>query len=112
MCCFGIRNSWRQINESTDERLPFDLPNHEVVKVLQDKLATYAELRKTELATRIDLQTRLAAVERQNQEAQARFDKIQDLFSAEEANVYRQGHNILLEMRAFNFPQRRYRYPG
>ncbi|MCG7973276.1 MAG: OmpA family protein, partial [Candidatus Thiodiazotropha taylori] len=93
-----------QINESTDERLPFDLPNHEVVKVLQDKLATYAELRKTELATRIDLQTRLAAVERQNQEAQARFDKIQDLFSAEEANVYRQGHNILLEMRAFNFP--------
>ncbi|MEW8497038.1 MAG: OmpA family protein, partial [Candidatus Thiodiazotropha taylori] len=75
-----------------------------VVKVLQDKLATYAELRKTELATRIDLQTRLAAVERQNQEAQARFDKIQDLFSAEEANVYRQGHNILLEMRAFNFP--------
>ncbi|MCG8124189.1 MAG: OmpA family protein, partial [Candidatus Thiodiazotropha taylori] len=41
---------------------------------------------------------------RQNQEAQARFDKIQDLFSAEEANVYRQGHNILLEMRAFNFP--------
>ncbi|MEW8276049.1 MAG: OmpA family protein [Candidatus Thiodiazotropha taylori] len=93
-----------QINESTDERLPFDLPNHEVVKVLQDKLANYAKLRKTELATRIDLQTRLAAVERQNQEAQARFDKIQDLFSAEEANVYRQGHNILLEMRAFNFP--------
>jgi outer membrane protein OmpA-like peptidoglycan-associated protein len=94
----------QQINESTDDPLSFDRPNHEVVKVLQDKLAYYAELRQTELETRIDLQTRLAAVERQNQEAQARFDKIQDLFNAEEANVYRQGYNILLEMRAFNFP--------
>ncbi|MEJ2622234.1 MAG: OmpA family protein [Candidatus Thiodiazotropha sp.] len=93
-----------QINQSAKIPLPLDRPNHEVVKVLQDKLAYYADLRQAERATRIDLQTRLEAVERQNREAQARFDKIQDLFSPEEANVYRQGHNILLEMRAFNFP--------
>jgi outer membrane protein OmpA-like peptidoglycan-associated protein len=93
-----------QINESADAALPFDLPNHEVVRILQNKLANFAELQRTELATRIDLQTRLAAVERQNREAQARFDTIQDLFSADEANVYRQGYNILLELRAFNFP--------
>lgn len=93
-----------EINEASDEALPFDLPNHEVVSALKGKLAHLADLREAELATRIDLETRLATVERQNQEAQARFDKIQDLFSAEEANVYRQGHNILLELRGFNFP--------
>jgi outer membrane protein OmpA-like peptidoglycan-associated protein len=93
-----------QINESSNEDLPFDRPNHEVVKMLQDKLTGFTNLRKTELATRIDLQTRLAVVERQNQEIQARFDEIQDLFTADEANVYRQGYNILLELRAFNFP--------
>ena len=92
------------INEPSSERLPFDRPNHEVVKVLRDKLENFASMQQAELATRIDLQTRLAAVERENREAQARFDKIQDLFSADEANVYRQGHNVLLELRAFNFP--------
>ncbi|MES9861900.1 MAG: OmpA family protein [Candidatus Thiodiazotropha sp. LLP2] len=92
-----------QINEASDEALPFDRPNHEVVNVLHGKLAHLADLRETELATRIDLESRLASVERQNQEAQARFDKIQDLFFVEEANVYRQGHSILLELRGFNF---------
>ncbi|MCU7921082.1 MAG: OmpA family protein [Candidatus Thiodiazotropha sp. (ex Dulcina madagascariensis)] len=92
------------INEPTGEALPFDRPNHEVVTLLRDKLVNFASLQQAELATRIDLQSRLEAVERENREAQARFDKIQDLFSADEANVYRQGHNVLLELRAFNFP--------
>jgi outer membrane protein OmpA-like peptidoglycan-associated protein len=93
-----------QINEPTGEELPFDQPNHEVVGALRDKLVNYAELQQAELATRIDLQSRLETVERENREAQARFDKIQDLFSSVKANVYRQGHNVLLELRAFNFP--------
>jgi outer membrane protein OmpA-like peptidoglycan-associated protein len=61
-------------------------------------------MQQVELATRIDLQSRLEAVELENRQAQARFDKIQALFSSVEANVYRQGHNVLLELRAFNFP--------
>ncbi|PUB88165.1 MAG: hypothetical protein B6D72_05115 [gamma proteobacterium symbiont of Ctena orbiculata] len=92
------------INEPTGEELPFDQSNHQVVTVLRDKLVNYAELQQAELATRMDLQSRLETVERENREAQARFDKIQDLFTSDEANVYRQGHNVLLELRAFNFP--------
>jgi len=92
------------INEPSGEDLPFYLPNQEVVDTLRNKFSTYAEMQQSELATRMDLQTRLEAVEKQNREAQARYDKIQDLFSLAEANVYRQGHNVLLELHAFNFP--------
>ncbi|MCU7943126.1 MAG: OmpA family protein [Candidatus Thiodiazotropha sp. (ex Cardiolucina cf. quadrata)] len=92
------------ISEPTGDELHFDQPNHEVVTALRNKLVNYSEIQQAELATRMDLQSRLEAVERENREAQARFDKIQDLFSSYEANVYRQGHNVLLELRAFNFP--------
>ena len=92
------------INEPSGEELPFYLPNQEVVDTLRNKLSTYAEMQQSELATRMDLQSRLDTVEKQNRDAQARYDKIQDLFSPAEANVYRQGHNVLLELHAFNFP--------
>jgi outer membrane protein OmpA-like peptidoglycan-associated protein len=92
------------INEPSGEELPFDQPNHEVITVLRTKLVNCAEMQQAELVTRMDLQSRLEAVERENREAQERFDRIQDLFSSAEANVYRQGHNVLLELRAFNFP--------
>jgi OmpA-OmpF porin, OOP family len=92
------------INEPSGDPLPLHLSNHEVVQTLRNKLATYAAMQQSELATRIDLQSRLEAVEKANRDAQARYDKIQDLFSPNEANVYRQGHNVLLELHAFNFP--------
>lgn len=92
------------INEPSGEPLPFYLSNQEVVDKLKNKLATYAEMQQSELATRMDLQSRLDAVERANREAQSRYDRIQDLFTPQEANVYRQGHNVLLELHAFNFP--------
>lgn len=95
------------INEPSGEPLPLHLPNHEVVKILRDKLATYASMQQSELATRMDLQSRLESVEKANRDAQARYDKIQDLFSPKEGNVYRQGHNVLLELHAFNFPSGR-----
>ncbi len=92
------------VNEPTGEDLPYHLDNHEVVMTLRNKLSTYAEIQQTELATRMDLQTRLEKVERESREAQSRFDRIQNLFGPSEANVYRQGHNVLLELHAFNFP--------
>ncbi len=92
------------INEPSGEPLPLHLPNHEVVETLRGKLLTYASMQQAELATRMDLQSRLEAVEKANREAQSRYDRIQDLFSPSEANVYRQGHNVLLELHAFNFP--------
>jgi outer membrane protein OmpA-like peptidoglycan-associated protein len=91
------------VNEPSGEALPLHLSNHEVVQTLRNKLATYALMQETELATRMDLQTRLEAVEHANRQAQARYDRIQQLFSPEEGNVYRQGHNVLLELHSFNF---------
>ena len=92
------------VNEPSGEPLPLHLPNYEVVQTLRNKLATYALMQETELATRMDLQTRLEAVEQANRQAQARYDRIQELFSPQEGNVYRQGHNVLLELHSFNFP--------
>lgn len=91
------------VNEPSGEPLPLHLSNHEVVTTLRNKLATYALMQETELATRMDLQSRLEAVEQANRQAQARYDKIQDLFTPLEGNVYRQGHNVLLELHSFNF---------
>jgi outer membrane protein OmpA-like peptidoglycan-associated protein len=91
------------INEPSGEPLPLYLPNQEVVKTLRDKLATFAAMQQSEMVTRMDLQSRLEAVEKANREAQARYDRIQNLFSPHDANVYRQGHNVLLELHAFNF---------
>jgi outer membrane protein OmpA-like peptidoglycan-associated protein len=91
------------INEPSGEALPLHLTNEEVVRTLRDKLATFAAMQQSELATRMDLESRLEEVEKANREAQARYDKIQNLFSPNNANVYRQGHNVLLELHAFNF---------
>jgi outer membrane protein OmpA-like peptidoglycan-associated protein len=92
------------INDPSGETLPLHLSNHEVVQTLRKKLATYAAIQQSELITRTSSQSRLEVVEKANREAQARYDKIQDLFSPHEVNVYRQGHNLLLELHAFNFP--------
>jgi outer membrane protein OmpA-like peptidoglycan-associated protein len=92
-----------RINEPSGAALPLHQPNDEVVKTLRDKLATFAAMQQSELVTRMDLQARLEAVEKTNREAQARYDRIQDLFTPHEANVYRQGHNVLLELHSFNF---------
>lgn len=92
------------INEPSGEALPLHLSNYEVVQTLRNKLATYAKMQESESATRMDLQSRLETVEKANRDAQARYDRIQELFLPHEANVYRQGHNVLLELHDFNFP--------
>ena len=100
-----------RINQPAGEELPFNKSNHEVVSLLQNKIASLHEavskaamLEEAELETRKNLQDRLESIERANREAQARYDKIQQMFSESEANVYRQGNNVLLETHAFYFP--------
>lgn len=100
-----------KINQPAGNELPFDRPNHEIVALLQNKIASLHEaeskaamLEEAELETRKNLQGRLETIEKANRDAQARYDKIQSMFSESEANVYRQGHNVLLETHAFYFP--------
>jgi outer membrane protein OmpA-like peptidoglycan-associated protein len=99
------------INKPKGDELPFDKPNYEVVGQLQGRMATLIDveaqllqLQETEKEVRKDLEYRMQAAERANREAQARYDQIQAMFSEAEANVYRQGHNVLLETHAFYFP--------
>jgi outer membrane protein OmpA-like peptidoglycan-associated protein len=96
----------RLIHSPLGEGLSFDRPNHEIVQTLHEKFKRYVNMQKqqAQMATKLDLESWLAAVERENREAQRRFDKIQDLFNPYEANVYRQGHNVLLELHTFHFP--------
>ena len=99
------------INQPKGDELPFNKPNHEVIKHLQDQVSALidvesqlASLQEAEQETRKDLEQRMQAVERASREAQARYDQIQAMFTEAEANVYRQGHNVLLETHAFYFP--------
>jgi outer membrane protein OmpA-like peptidoglycan-associated protein len=82
-----------------------------VVQRLQDKVAALLDaearismLREAEQEIRKDLESRLQAIETSSRQAQARYDQIQGMFSESEANIYRQGHNVLLETHAFYFP--------
>lgn len=49
------------------------------------------------------MKKKMLSAEEANLKAQARFDKIQAMFTEEEAYVYRQGDNVLLETHAFDF---------
>jgi OOP family OmpA-OmpF porin len=99
------------INQPRGEELPFNEPNHQVIKLLQSQVtalinveAQLALLQEVEKETRKELENRMQAAERASREAQARYDQIQAMFTEAEANVYRQGHNVLLETHAFYFP--------
>jgi outer membrane protein OmpA-like peptidoglycan-associated protein len=99
------------INQPRGDELPFNKPNHEVIAQLQSLVSELisvesrlAMLQEAEAETRKDLESRVQAAERASREAQARYDRIQAMFNKAEANVYRQGHNVLLETHAFYFP--------
>lgn len=45
----------------------------------------------------------ISDIKEANRKAQERYDSIAQMFTLKEANVYRQGNNVLLETHAFNF---------
>jgi OOP family OmpA-OmpF porin len=102
--------------------LPFDTPNQAVVQGLakavagqvrqsadlqgqlaaaQAQLADVEQRHKTELSAE---SAQRADAARREAEAQQRFDRVQSLFTAEEANVYRQRQNVLISAQGFWFP--------
>jgi len=60
-------------------------------------------LNKKMLTSETSMKKQLLDIEEANRNAQARFDKIQSMFTKEESYIYRQGNNVLLETHAFNF---------
>lgn len=81
------------------------------VRALQKRIDTLtakyeqeiARLNKKMLSSGALMEKQLLNLENANRMAQARFDKIRSIFTEEEAYVYRQGNNVLLETHAFDF---------
>jgi outer membrane protein OmpA-like peptidoglycan-associated protein len=106
----------------TGESVSFTVPNHDVITQARGRVASLVdsnreaeaeletararieELELTSSLSEADLQARLERVEAAQREAEARYDRIQAMFTADEANVYRQGLNVLLETYGFEFP--------
>jgi len=100
----------------------FSSPNHQVVAGLREQIASAVaarrdaeaelsearerieELEITSTVSTADLEARLARVQQAQQEAEARYDRIQAMFDEDEAFVYRQGQDVLLETFGFDFP--------
>lgn len=75
----------------------------EVAGLKEEHAREVAGLKKKMLSSEASMKKRLLNIEEANRKAQARFDKIQSIFTEEEAYVYRQGNNVLLETHAFGF---------
>jgi outer membrane protein OmpA-like peptidoglycan-associated protein len=105
------------INKPFNQKLSFDQSNFEVVSALQTKINTkMAELndKKNALESANEniamMEGRVESIglkrkleQDLNQIAEARYQTIQNMFSEEEAYVFRQGNNVLLETHAFDF---------
>jgi outer membrane protein OmpA-like peptidoglycan-associated protein len=64
---------------------------------------TVAGLNKKMQGNDASMRKELNKLKQDNLRAEARYKKIQNMFSEEEATVFRQGNNVLLETHAFNF---------
>ncbi|MDJ0882252.1 MAG: OmpA family protein, partial [Gammaproteobacteria bacterium] len=77
-----------------EERIQAMEANHQqVVAELNEKMQGQDASRRMEIEK----------IKENNRKAQARYQKIQSMFTEEEATVFRQGNNVLLETHAFNF---------
>ena len=117
------------INKPLKSDLNFTQPNRKVVGSMHDTIASLVQSQKDDLQIiekqqkyieelnariadeRKKYEARLSAqakkqAERERREAEAkhRFEYVQSLFSAEEAEVFRQGNNVLISAAGFYFP--------
>lgn len=104
-----------ELTRPLERSIAFDRPNHEALAEARQQIAeavdgwrdTRAELAVLQLAANestADLQARLERIEREQREAEARYERVQSLFDEQEAVVYRKGKDVLLETYGFDFP--------
>lgn len=62
-----------------------------------------SQLKEENVAATKGYQGRLEEIEMANVQAQNRYEKVQNMFTPAEAEVYRQGHNVLLTTYGFDF---------
>lgn len=105
------------VNKPFGRDLGFDKPNFNVVNELQGRINSLIEELDQKQNALVSANENIAMLEGQVEsidakfkqdrnasfKAQQRYKKISNMFSEQEAYVFRQGNNVLLETHAFNF---------
>ena len=93
-----------ELTSPLDRSVSFDKPNHEAIAEARQQIAEAIEgWRETEAQLTI-AQLASSESEKDMREAKARYDRVQSMFSEDEAVVYRRGDDVLLETYGFDFP--------
>lgn len=92
------------INQPLGAELPFNESNEKVVLSMRNAIE---QLKLAETRYQKQLQSseqKSLALQQQESETKARFEKVQAMFTEKEANVYRQRQNVLISAYGFQFP--------
>ena len=92
------------VNEPIGEQLPFNKSNDEMVQSFQTsvKQLKAAEIEYSEQLALTEME-RSAMLQKESARKE-KFEEVQAMFTAKEANVYRQRQNVLISAHGFSFP--------
>jgi outer membrane protein OmpA-like peptidoglycan-associated protein len=94
----------KSINQPLGAELPFNEANEKVVLSMRNAIE---QLKLAETRYQEQLQSseqKSLALQQQDSESKAKFEKVQAMFTGKEANVYRQRQNVLISAHGFQFP--------
>lgn len=107
----GVQERITQVVQEKTQREQDLYASNENISMLEGRIKSMDSRHKKEVAglnkkmegNDASMRKQLAQLKSQNRKAEARYQKIQDMFTQEEATVFRQGDNVLLETHAFDF---------
>ena len=94
----------KSINQPLGAELPFNEANEKVVLSMRNAIE---QLKLAETRYQEQLQSseqKSLALQQEDSESKAKFEKVQAMFTGKEANVYRQRQNVLISAHGFQFP--------
>jgi outer membrane protein OmpA-like peptidoglycan-associated protein len=94
----------KSINKPLGAELPFNEANEKVVLSMRNAIE---QLKLAETRYQKQLQSseqKSLALQQQERESKAKFEKVQAMFTEKEANVFRQRQNVLISAHGFQFP--------
>ncbi len=92
------------VNEPIGGQLPFNISNDEMVQTFTTtvKQLKSAEVEYSEQLALTEMER--SATQQMERARKKKFEEVQAMFSAKEANVYRQRQNVLISAHGFQFP--------
>ena len=105
------QNQLAMVNEPVGIEMPFNQPGEKAAISLRNAVKGLMNEKAQLTATGKKYGEQLATTQKERQEslrkkreAQQKFDRVQSMFGKNEANVYRQGQNVLISAHGFSFP--------